>query len=170
MKLPSGNLNLPQVGKKGDEMEVVGVNYLIKQGYQIIHGDNIGRLGKRKKLLEGIRIGEIGWEDMDKHWDRIVSLRKKLGIVTRQDYGLYDCLCKKGKQYFVFEIKYKIWKENRQHFNSSERQIWQYNRIQKKGKAKVKVLTIIEKDQKLSYHIYDWDDFEKTKTTIKLKR
>jgi len=49
-------------------------------------------------------------------------------------------------------------------------QIWQYNRIQNLGRVKIKVLTIIEKEHKLSYQIYDWDDFEQTKTTIKLKK
>jgi len=44
-----------------------------------------------------------------------------------------------------------------------------YNKIQKAGKVQVKVLTIIEKNQKLSYNIYDWNDFEKTKNAIKLR-
>ncbi len=151
--MPSGNLNLPQVGKKGDEMEVVGVNYLIKQGYQIIH-----------------RAGMINAEGQQEDFDYLTSIRKKLGIVTRLNYGLYDCLCKKDKQYFLFEIKYKIWKKGRMIFGSTERQISEYDRIQKLGRVQVKVLTIIKKDQKLSYQIYDWDDFEQTKTTIKLKK
>jgi len=58
--MPSGNLNLPQVGKKGDEMEFLARNYLKKQGYQIIHGgiitknmeklslENTGRKKNRK--------------------------------------------------------------------------------------------------------------------------
>jgi len=150
--MPSGNQSLPEISKKGYEMELSGVNYLKEQGYQILH-----------------EAGKINPEGQQEEFDYLTSIRKKLGIVTRLNYGLYDCLCKKGKQYFLFEIKYKIWKEGRLHFNSSERQISEYNRIQKIGKAKVKVLTIIEKDKKLSHHIYDWDDFEKTKTTIKLK-
>jgi len=150
--MPSGNPNLPQVGEKGLEMEFLASNYLRERGYQIIHGGVIIRMrGQQKK------------------WEHVEPLRRKLGIVTRANFTIYDYLCKKGKQYFLFEIKYKIGKEGRPNFNSSERQIWQYNRIQKLGRVQVKVLTIIEKDQKLSYHIYNWNDFEKTKTTIKLK-
>ncbi len=140
--MPSGNLNLPQVGEKGYEMELVGVDYLKEQGYQILH-----------------EAGKINPEGQQEEFDYLTSIRKKLGIITRLNYGLYDCLCKKGKQYFLFEIKYKIWNEGRPNFGSSERQIWHYNRIQKLGRVQVKVLTIIEKDQKLSHNIYDWDDF-----------
>ena len=134
-------------------MEFLARNYLKKQGYQIIHGGIITRMGGRQKK-----------------WEEIEFLQRKLGIRTRLNFTIYDYLCKKGRQYFLFEIKYKIWKEGRPHFNSSERQIWQYNRIQNLGRVQVKVLTIIEKDQKLSYHIYDWSDFDQTKTTLRLKR
>ena len=170
--MPKGNLNLPQVGEKGDEMELVGVNYLKEHGYQIIHGDDTIRIERRqrRKKHEKIKIEEYWTEERNKKFEQVESLKRKLRIVTRSNYGIYDCLCKKGNQYFVFEIKYKIWKEGRLHFNSSERQISEYNRIQKARKVKVKVLTIIEKDQKLSYYIYNWDDFEQTKTTIKLKK
>jgi len=169
--LPSGNLNLPQVGEKGLEMELLSSNYLKERGYQIIHGGAISIMEFRQERKHGkIKFGGSWMKERHKKWAIVESLQKKLGSVTRLHYPSYDYLCKKGKQYFVFEIKYKIWKEGRHHFNSSERQISEYNRIQKASKVKVKVLTIIEKDQKLSYHIYDWDDFEKTKTRIKLKK
>jgi len=162
--MTSGNPNLPQVGAKGIEREFLARKFLKKQGYEIIHGSDEFLRTKRgrkfwlKRLKCTISIEEL------------MSLRKKLGIVTEHDYGLYDYLCKKDNQYFVFEIKSKIFSEGRKHFNSSERQISEYDRMQDAGKVKVQVLTIIEKDQKLSHNIYDWDDFEKTKTTIKLKK
>ncbi|MCH7561105.1 MAG: hypothetical protein IIC67_07040 [Thaumarchaeota archaeon] len=163
--MPSGNLNLPQISEKGFEMELLASNYLREQGYQIIHGGAISTMkGRQSKEKYGFR--KRWTKEEHKKWDYVMSLRKKLGINS----SLYDYLCKKGKLYFLFEIKYKIWKEGRNHFNSSERQIREYNRAHKEGKIQVKVLTIIRKDQKLSYHIYDWDDFEKTKTTIKLKK
>ena len=168
--MPSGNPNLPQVGEKGLEMEFLARHYLREQGYQIIHGGAISIMEFRQERKHGkIKLGGSWAEERREKWHQVESLLKKLGIMTRLHYPSIDYLCKKGKQYFVFEIKYKIWKEGRLHFNSSERQIWHYNRIQKAGKAKVKVLTIVEKDQKSSYNIYDWDDFEKTNTTIKLK-
>jgi len=170
--LPSGNLNLPQVGKKGDEMEFLARNYLKKQGYQIIHGGIITRMESRqwRKKHGKIKFGEYWSEEKQKKWEYVESLQRKLGIRTRLNFTSYDYLCKKGRQYFLFEVKYKIWKEGRPHFNSSEMQIWQYNRNQNLGRVKVKVLAIIEKDKKLSHHIYDWNDFEQTKTTIKLKK
>ena len=165
--MPSGNLNLPQVGEKGFEMELLASNYLREQGYQIIHGGTISTMESRQwRKKYGKLSGEYWSEEKRKKFDYVKSLRKKLGINS----SLYDYLCKKGKLYFLFEIKYKIWKEGRKHFNSSERQIREYNRVHKEDKIQVKVLTIIRKDQKLSYHIYDWDDFEKTKTMIKLKK
>jgi len=165
--LPSGNPNLPQVGEKGLEMEFLARHYLIERGYQIIHGGAISIMEFRQERKHGkIKFGGSWMKERHKKWAIVESLQKKLGL----NGVLSDYLCKKGKLYFLFEIKYKIWKEGRRHFNSSERQIWEYDRVQKRGKVQVKVLTIIEKDQKLSYHIYDWDDFEKTKTTIKLKR
>jgi len=157
--MPKGNPNIPEISKKGYEMELNGVNYLKEQGYQILH--EAGKINP-----EGLR---FSCDSKNEH-DYLTSIRKKLGITTKLNYGLYDCLCKKDNQYFLFEIKYKIWKEGRQNFGSTERQISEYDRIQKIGKVRVKVLTIIEKDQEDSFHIYDWDDFEKTKTTIKLKK
>jgi len=169
--LPSGNLNLPQVGKKGDEMEFLARNYLKKQGYQIIHGGSISMMEFRKERKHGkIKLGGSWSKERNKEWAIVESLERKLRIRTRLNFTSYDYLCKKGRQYFLFEVKYKIWKEGRPHFNSSEIQIWQYNRNQNLGRVKVKVLAIIEKDKKLSHHIYDWNDFEQTKTTIKLKK
>jgi len=162
--MTSGNPNLPQVGAKGIEREFFARKFLKKQGYEIIHGSDefLRRVPRRKFWIHRLK-NKISFEDF-------ISLQKKLEIVTDDNHGLCDYICKKDSQYFVFEIKYKIWKEGRPHFNSSEKQISEYDRIQKTGKVKVKVLTIIEKDQKLSHSIYDWDDFEKTKTTIKLKK
>jgi len=136
---------------------------LKERGYKIIHGSDefLRRTQGRKFWLNKLKC-KISVEEL--------SLEKKLGIITEHNYALCDYLCKKDNQYYVFEIKSKILKKGRPHFNSSEKQISEYDRIQRGGKVKVKVLTIIEKDKKLSYNIYDWDDFEKTKTTIKLKK
>jgi len=145
-------------------MEVLAVFYLIEKGYQIINAEvfvrSKGRL--RKKLYE--KTGRMT-EEEHKKFELLPAILRKLSL---HSYG-YDCLCKKGNSYFVVEIKYKIWKKGRKQFNSSERQIREYNRVQKQGKVKVKVLTVIEKDKKLFYKISNWDDFEKTKTTIKPK-
>ena len=163
--MPSGNPNLPRISENGFEMELLASNYLREQGYQIIHGGVISIMKSRQNRNEDGFLRP--WTKKEhKKFDYVMSLREKFGI----DSALYDYLCKKGKQYFLFEIKYKIWKRDRTYFNSSERQIREYTRVYNEGKIQVKVLTIIRKDQKLSYHIYDWNDFDKTKTTIKLKK
>jgi len=145
-------------------MEVLAIFYLIEKGYQIFDAEvfvrSKGRL--RKKLYE--KTGRMT-EEGHKIFELLPAILRKLSL---HSYG-YDCLCKKGNSYFVFEIKYKIWKKGRENFNSSEKQIHEYNRVQKQGKVQVKVLTIIKKDKKLFYKISDWDDFEKTKVSIKPK-
>ena len=143
-------------------MEVLAGDYLIEKGYHIIHSGGVVIWNSRlRKKFTGSR-GERWTEEEHKQFELLLAIWRKLSL---HSYG-YDYLCKKGNSYFVFEIKYKIWKKGREHFNSSEKQIRGYNKIQKQGKVKVKVLTIIEKDKKLFYKISNWDDFEKTKVSI----
>jgi len=162
--LPKGNIKLPQISENALEMEVLAVFYLIEKGYHIIDSEGIFRMkSKIRKELTVIR--NITQED-HKQFELVKALKKKLSIPF---FFPYDCLCKKGNSYFVFEIKYKSWKKGREHFNASEKQIRGYDKIQKQGKVKVKVLTIINKNKELFYNISNWDDFEKAKTTIKPK-
>jgi len=156
--MPSGNQDPAEIRKEGYYKEMVGVFWLEESGYKIIQGAGMLHPEGLKYFLR-----------LQNEHDYIISLQKKLGIRTKSNFGYFDCLCKKDNQYFLFEIKYKIWKEGRMIFGSTERQISEYDRIQKIGKVKVKVLTIIEKDQEDSFHIYDWDDFEKTKNALKLR-
>jgi len=163
--MPSGNPNVSQMEKRGVEMELLAVNHLKEQGYEIIHSGAVSTMERREERKKGkIKLGGTWMKESHKRFEPVLALKKKLGLDL-----LSDMLCKKDNQYYLFEIKSKIWKEGRPHFNSSELQISDYNRVHNAGKVKIKVLTIIEKGQKLSYNIYDWDDFEKTKSTIKLK-
>ena len=146
-------------------MEVLAGDYLIEKGYHIIHSGGVVIWNSRlRKKFTGSRWRR--WtEEQDKKFELLQAIWRKLSL---HSYG-YDYLCKKGNSYFVFEIKYKIWKKGRKQFNSSEKQIREYNRVQNQGKVKVKVLTIVKKDKKLFYKISNWDDFEKTKVSIKPK-
>ena len=147
--MPLSNQDRSRIFKQGHFKEGVGVYYLELEGYKIIHGDG-------KIHAKGLR-ARLG---LQRKYDYIDSLRKRLEIDKDEHYALYDCLCKKDNQYFVFEIKYKT--QEGRHFSSSERQISEYNRIQKAGKAQVKVLIITNKDQQIEnqrIHIYDCNDF-----------
>ena len=91
-----------------------------------------------------------------------------------------DIFCKKGKEYYVFDIKHKTFKENKNlnSFNVTNYEVLNYNRIQEQEKPKVKILIILDNNGKYSYRIFDWGDFiysknydpHKTpKTSIRLK-
>jgi len=163
--MPKGKSHASQMEERGLQMELLAVNYLKEQGYEIPHAGALSRMEFREERKKGkIKLGGTWFKQRMKEWEPIDALFKKLGLDFHS-----DMLCKKDDQYFMFEIKSKVWKKGKESFRSSELQIRDYDRIHNAGKVKVKVLTIIEKDQKFSYHIYDWDDFEKTKTTIKLR-
>jgi len=176
--MPKGNPNLPQLSKKGEEMELLASKFLEERDFQIIYAGVIARDESRqwRKKHGKFRFSDpslrVWLNERHKKFELLQDLEKKLGL----EYGVnhyavsYDYLCRKGNQYFVFEVKYKIWKEGRLHFHSSEGQIGMYDEVQKKGRVQVKVLTIVEKDKKLSYNIYDWNDFEKAKTIFTLKK
>jgi len=91
-----------------------------------------------------------------------------------------DYFCKKGKNYYIFDIKHKTFKENTDsnRFYVTNYEVLNYNKIQHEKKVKLKILIIVEKDHKLSYRIFDWTDFivpqsfdphKKVKTSIRLK-
>jgi len=163
--MPKGNSHASRMEERGLQMELLAVDYLKVQGYEIIHAGALSMMERREERKKGkIKLGGTWMKERMKRWEPIEALKIKLGLGFTS-----DILCKKDDQYFMFEIKSKTWKEGYESFSSSELQIADYNRIHKAGKVKVKVLTIIEKDAKFIYGIYDWDDFEKTKTTIKLK-
>jgi len=159
--LPSGNKRLPQNSEKALEIEVRAADFLRWEGYHIIHSGALSIMKHRLKRELEPRYKITPEENVQFEW--VKELWEKLSLHS----VLYDYLCKKGNSYFVVEVKYKIWKKGREYFNSSERQIREYNKVQKQGK--VKVLTIINTNKELFYNISNWDDFEKAKVTIKPK-
>jgi len=91
-----------------------------------------------------------------------------------------DYFCKKDDSYFIFDIKHKTYKENTNlnRFSVTDYEVLNYNRIVKEGKAEVKIMIVLEKNKKLSYKIFDWEDFvysenydpnKTSKTSIRLK-
>ncbi len=91
-----------------------------------------------------------------------------------------DYFCKKGKNYYIFDIKHKTFKENTDlnRFYVTNYEVLNYNKIQQEKKVKLKIMIILEKTEKLFYKIFDWSDFvvpssfdphTRVKTSIKLK-
>jgi len=91
-----------------------------------------------------------------------------------------DVFCKKGKDYYIFDVKHKTFKENKNpnRFYVTDYEVLNYAKIIKENKVKLKILIIVEKGKESFYKIFDWCDFltpknynpHKTgKTSIKLK-
>jgi len=95
-------------------------------------------------------------------------------------HSFVDIFCKKGNDYYVFDIKHKTYKENT-NLNTvyvTNYEVLNYDRIVKENKVKLKIMIIIRKQKKSVYKIFDWSDFRipktfdphtKRKTSIHLK-
>jgi len=103
-----------------------------------------------------------------------ISIKKQGGGYTYLDY-----LCRKNKEYFIIDVKFKD-KDSTSlnRFYVTNREVLNYNRLQKEGIVKVMILPIIGKRKKFQYSIFNWNDFiipktfdphKKLKTTIRLK-
>ena len=99
---------------------------------------------------------------------------------TMYFHTFIDVFCKKGKDYYVFDIKQKTYKENKNlnKFHVTNYEVLNYDRIIKENKAKLKIMIIVEKSKKSFYKIFDWSDFHipetfdphtKMATSIRLK-
>lgn len=91
-----------------------------------------------------------------------------------------DYFCKRDGKYFLIDVKYKTFNQDKtmNQFSVTNTEVLNYDRIIKGKKVVVKILIVLEKDHKLFYKIYDWNDFTHSKnydphktrkTTIKLK-
>ncbi len=91
-----------------------------------------------------------------------------------------DIFCKKGNDYYIFDIKHKTFKENKNlnSFDVTNYEVLNYNRIFKENKVKLKIMIILGKSGISYYRIFDWDEFTvptkfdpntKHRTKIKLK-
>ena len=125
-----------------------------------------------RKLLTKI----LGKQTMSKNTKKIMIEkleRSKIGVRINQmwikqikndeylHHTFVDILCKKGKSYYMFDVKHKTFKENKNmnRFYVTNNEVLNFNRIAKESKAKVKILIILEKGKKLFYKIFDWNEF-----------
>ena len=92
-----------------------------------------------------------------------------------------DIFCKKDTSHYVFDVKHKTFKENKNVniFYVTNYEVLNFNRIVKESKVKLKILIILEKGKKSFYKIYDWNEFivpskfdpnKQRKTSVRLEK
>ena len=115
-------------------------------------------------------------EEKESDWKKFF---KETFEMTSQ-HTFVDIFCKKGNDYYIFDIKHKTYKENTNlnAFAVTNYEVLNYDRIVKENKVKMKIMIIVGKQKKSVYKIFDWTDFQipktfdphtKMKTSIHLK-
>ena len=105
--------------------------------------------------------------------------------IKNDEYYLHtyvDIFCKKGKEYYCFDVKNRNFKENIKQLNQFDMtsfEVFNYDRIQStKKEVKLKIMIIIKEGKETFYRIFDWSDFAvpkkfnphtQRKTSIRLK-
>lgn len=76
-----------------------------------------------------------------------------------------DIFCKKGTNYYVFDVKHKTFneKKNPNQFGVTNYEVLNYARIVKENKIKLRILIIAEKGKKSLYKMFEWSDFTYSK-------
>ena len=137
------------VNYEGQNSEIIATYILKELGYKIIHSFG---LENRKMVTKR----NFTWYEDNK----LVTNYKKSG-------GKYtgDIICKMEKQYFVFDVKLKLFQEdkNMNTFTVTHNEIVNYNKLTKAGKISVKILINLKKDDEYYYGIFDWSDFKYSK-------
>jgi len=137
------------VNYEGQNSEIIATYILKELGYKIIHSFG---LENRKMVTKR----NFTWYEDNK----LVTNYKKSG-------GKYtgDIICKMEKQYFVFDVKLKLFREdkNMNMFTVTNNEIVNYSKLTKSGKISVKILINLKKDDEYYYGIFDWNDFKYSK-------
>jgi len=76
-----------------------------------------------------------------------------------------DIFCKKGTNYYVFDVKHKTFneKKNSNQFSVTNYEVLNYARIVKENKVKLRILIIVEKGKESLYKMFEWSDFTYSK-------
>ena len=134
---------------EGQNSEIVATYILKELGYKIIHS-----VGLEIRKIETKR-SYISWSK-----NKLVADYKKSGGKFKG-----DIICKMGKQYFIFEVKLKLFQENKNMnmFTATNNEIVDYTELTKSGKIPVKVLINLKKDDEYYYGIFNWSDIKYSK-------
>ena len=126
---------------EGQNSEIVATYILKELGYKIIHS-------------VGLEIRKIETKRSYTPWskNKLVADYKKSGGKFKG-----DIICKMGTQYFIFEVKLKIFQEdkNMNKFTVTNNEIVDYAELTKSGKIPVKVLINLKKDDEYYYGIFN---------------
>jgi len=137
------------VNYEGQNSEIIATYILKELGYKIIHSFG---LENRKMVTKR----NFTWYEDNK----LVTNYKKSG-------GKYtgDIICKMEKQYFVFDVKLKLFREdkNMNMFTVTNNEIVNYSKLTKSGKISVKILINLKKDDEYYYGIFNWSDIKYSK-------
>ena len=153
------------VNYEGQNSEIVGTFILKELGYEILHSRGL----ENRKMTTGL--------DYVKYNDKkIIDYYKKY---VGNSFSV-DILCKKGKQGYLFDIKMKLYKENKNlnTFSVTDNEVLNYDHLTKTKKIVVKIMINLKKDDGYYYGIFDWSDFKypknydpnKTKKTTTFNR
>ena len=137
------------VNYEGQNSEIIATYILKELGYKIIHSFG---LENRKMVTKR----NFTWYEDNK---LVTNYKKSGGKHTG------DIICKMEKQYFVFDVKLKLFREdkNMNMFTVTNNEIIDYGKLTKAGKISVKILINLKKDDEYYYGIFDWSDFKYSK-------
>jgi len=92
-------------------------------------------------------------------------IRNILHIKNRHGSFIGDILCQKDGKGYLFDVKLKFFKENKNlnAFWATANEVLNYDLLTKLGKVPVKILINLKKDDKYYYGIFDWNDFTYSK-------
>ena len=137
---------------EGQNSEIIAVYILKELGYKIIFSQ---ALEDRKYLIN--KTSSFRWKDIRKKYPQIQT--------TIAGIPNGDIICKIKEKYFIFEVKLKIYQDNKKMntFTVTNNEIVNYTKLTKLGKISVKVLINLKKDDGHYYGIFDWNDFTYSK-------
>ena len=180
--MTSGNPNLAKVSKRGYEIEEIASRFLQWEGYEIIFGIRAAIRKSKERIIGKHKIRTPLGEGWIYHRRPLTLKERQVKKTTRQKlkevFGYRispsDYFCEKNNQYYVIDVKHKSYKPNKtmDQFTVTKQEVSRYDKFTKEGKVKVKILRVLEKDSKLSYKMYDWNEFVVSagRTSIRLKR
>jgi len=115
---------------------------------------------------------------------RFRKIKLAIGDILHAEFGhssvIGDILCRKEGKGYLFDVKLKMFKENKNlnQFGVTDNEVLNYDHLTKSGKVPVKILINLKKDDGYYYGIFDWSEFKYSKnydphktmkTSIRLK-
>ena len=124
------------VNYEGQNSEIIATYILKVLGFKIIHS-------------VGLEIRKIETKRSYTPWSK-----NKLVADYKKNGGKFkgDIICKMGKQYFIFEVKLKLFQENKNMnmFTATNNEIVDYTELTKSGKIPIKILINLSRSWRIT--------------------